>query len=1456
MYSKSKLTSAAKTMEYHRDAFEQSIDSPEASQGERVTAVYAGKGAAMAGLTGTPQAADVDRLLRGIIAGQSVQHGFDQDTGAFKHSPGFDLTYSPDKTVCIAAGVQGDDERISKALLASAAIGVEYAEANGAFVQDRDGEHNTGNVVALLVLHKTTRMVDGHVDPQYHVHTLFFNITFDGRTNTWRAVDFRTLISPEFRKEMDRVTGAAMNGMLQSFGYETEPSKNGLGSAIKGYTDEQVAEFSGRSVLQRDPELARKGIDPATASQAEKQFAILAKREDKSLLPWSEIQADWHERGLKVGLELNAAPGYTPPDQERVNAAASIVIDALTHNVSDAVALREDLHNREDVKAAVNELKDASTAAEPLSVFTWNKEIRGIEPEATREQIKSATAEVLDSGELHKHENGKYSSEPEKEYNERKQAEGEKIERVTYQQVADEVAKAVAGMSAAQERYADLRQQQRDLEKVMSPEQARSLQDDIKATRDASSMTNKGIAASVRENLKYAKTADIEKAITALVDSDVLTAKGVTNKSGEAVRDKQGNQLTAYTPQLDEARMYERASAAFEKVLSAAERAREDVQSHVADMQAVTDSRDYRRAGAIAENIRGAEKVMSSTAKGWHYQVSQAAPGASKEMVQGLIDRAVSAGRLHSQVGRLSVETEAQTDRRLSQVKALTAKGKSVDRAVKQAERKQDRKEQAAERKQERKDRQAAYDQARDDRKKARIGMSDVMKVKLTGKVYLLDNWLTASTRDQAKYKAIDWRLAVVVKAIYATVKAGQLTGKLLIGTGRAVRGAYRLNKAVAEHRADKKLAGTLEPLKERQQVVADYLIVAESKQAYERAQKNLDGFTAEKAKLTKALETAKAQHELIKAAGEKAGEQKTEQHNVAEKLSEAKVRAAEQDLAHHLDREQKATIAAAEAKYALVKAEEKTAGYGHKDQPEARHSEQLRGEHARISAAMEKAQGARNKLDAGERERAQEKSRYINATRGGYTFGEGMSQRRAAFTPSAIIGHLMVHSGNKTLGDIGIKMTKVSTVRDPWERAISVPLATFSKSISVLNKGYAAVAERVAARNEVTAKDERIAVFAAAMTGDKQAAAKLETMVADRHETVTRAAAKAEQAWKTGKGSEYMSQAADRKENRVTSQEALDKLAQKHGKEKWDGESYSKLLTSDLTTARKLANESKDSLRVAERDLKSAEKAGTATTDQHVAVLAAKDNADKLSMRAEAVAIVQRQWLDVDTRQFEKINTAVTDHKDNSAQAATVAAGKTQDLSELYKRDTKTAEQGKDKAWFADGPQPSAVTPKDVEQMTEKLRGTPAANDPQAAVDSWKAHLRGEGPNPAERPTSPETKAQADAIVVNLRESGDRAVEAAVAAHKAEQKQDGKTLEKSVEQGAKAEVINISAATKEKVAEYADKLRKPGKLNAAAQQEARAERNLAQTTGRSLDEVGRGREAAAPKRRAASYSF
>lgn len=1454
MYSKAKLTSAAKTVEYFRDAFEHSLESPEAMHGERVEAMWVGKGAAMLGLTGTPQAADFDRILRGVVAGQKVQAGFDQEKGIFKHTPGYDLPYSPDKTLSIAAGPQGD-ERISGLMLAAAKVGFEYAETNAALVQDRDGEHNTGNLVGLLVLHKTTRTVDGRTDPQWHVHPVTANVTFDERTNTWRAVDFGLMRSSDFRKEMDRVSGAALTEMLHGIGYETEPSKNGLGPAIKGYTDEQIAEFSGRSV-QRDQELARQGIDPANATQAQKQLAILATREDKPLQPWSEIQADWRERASKVGLELNNIPGHTAPDQERVNAAASLVIDRWADGLDRAVDLRDDLHNRDDVKTAVNELKQASEQVEPMSVFTWNKEIRGVEPEATRDQIKSATAEVLEAGELHHHENGKLSIEATKAYEERKQAEGEKIEKVTYQQVANEVARVAAGMSVAQERSMDLRQQQRDLEKVMSPERQQALKDDIKATRDAASMTNKGIGAAVRENLKYAKTADIDKAVKGLVDAGVLEGKELTNRAGEKVLDKKGNQIMMYSATMDGARMQQRVDAALDKVLAKAERAREDVQSHVADMQAMVDKSDFRRADAIANSIREAEKAMSSSMKGWTYQISQAAPGATQDMVKDAISRAVESGRLHSQVGRLSVETEQQTDRRMSQVNALRQKAKGLERGIKTAERNQVRKEQKAERKVEREERKAAYEKQREDYKKARIGVGDIMKVQLTGKVYLLNNWLTASTRAQAKYKAVDWKLAVVVKAIYATAKAGQLVGKGIIAYGRGVRGAYRIGSAVTQHMLDTRQANQLDPLKERKQMVADYLKVAENKQACERAQKNYDGLAAEKNKLAKAVEAAKAERDLIKQAIEKAP-QKTEQHNIAEKVSEAKVRAAEKDLARHIEREQNAAVALAGAKHALAKAEAKTAGYGHKEQPEARHIEQLRGEHDRISAAMEKSQAARNKLDAGEQARSQAKARYINATRGGYTFGEGMSQRRAAFTPSAIIGHLMVHSGNKVLGDIGIKMTKVATVRDPWERVLSVPLASFSKGVSLLHKGAMAVAERAAEHNEVANKEKRIAVFAAAMTGDEKAAGALKALVSERDQAVTKAAAKAEHAHKAGKGTEWQAKAAERKENRVQSKDALDKVAQKYGQDKWTGEDYSKLLTSDLTDARKQAGDAKDALHELNRELKTAERNGTATVGQHVAALAAKDHVDKLNMRAEAVAVVQRQWLDVDTRSFEKINTAITDHKENAVAAASMATGKTQDLAALYKQDVMAAERGKDKEWYADGPQFSAVHPKDIEQMAEKLRGTPAANDTQSLVENWKAHLRGDGPRPGEQAIGPEVKTHADAQVIKLREQNNRAVEAAVIAQKTEQKGEY-SQDKTLDRGAKAEVINMSDAVKEKVAEFASKLRNPAKepLNAAAQKEARAERNLEQIAGRSLDDIGRGREAAKQTRRVAGYGY
>jgi conjugative relaxase-like TrwC/TraI family protein len=99
--------------------------------------------------------------------------------------PGTDLTFSVPKSVSLAWAVNSD-ERILDALREAVHETIKADIEPLVCRRVRDGAHagtkqrkQTGNLLYADFLHKTSRPVDGKVDPHLHIHAFVFNHTTD-----------------------------------------------------------------------------------------------------------------------------------------------------------------------------------------------------------------------------------------------------------------------------------------------------------------------------------------------------------------------------------------------------------------------------------------------------------------------------------------------------------------------------------------------------------------------------------------------------------------------------------------------------------------------------------------------------------------------------------------------------------------------------------------------------------------------------------------------------------------------------------------------------------------------------------------------------------------------------------------------------------------------------------------------------------------------------------------------------------------------------------------------------------------------------------------------------------------------------------------------------------------------------------------------------------------------------
>ena len=135
----------------------------------------------------------------------------------------FDFTFSPPKSVSIAALV-GNDQRIIEAHRAAVKVAVQELEAFAATrvrIAGTNSDRPTGNIVAALFEHETSRALDPHL----HTHCIVFNATHDAAENRWKALqNFQMLVA---QKYVENVYYHELARALNSRGYAVENSARG-----------------------------------------------------------------------------------------------------------------------------------------------------------------------------------------------------------------------------------------------------------------------------------------------------------------------------------------------------------------------------------------------------------------------------------------------------------------------------------------------------------------------------------------------------------------------------------------------------------------------------------------------------------------------------------------------------------------------------------------------------------------------------------------------------------------------------------------------------------------------------------------------------------------------------------------------------------------------------------------------------------------------------------------------------------------------------------------------------------------------------------------------------------------------------------------------------------------------------------------------------------------------------
>jgi conjugative relaxase-like TrwC/TraI family protein len=181
MLNATQATSIAGAQQYFRTTLTQG----DYYLGTEVNGSWRGKAASMLGLeAGSPVTPDQFKALlegRHPMTGKRLVQRLRQD-----RRPGVDLTFSVPKSVSLAWAINGDErllEALREAVYETMTRDVEPLVCRrvraGAKAASTDRKL-TGNLVYADFLHKTSRPVDGVVDPHLHIHAFVQNLTFDG----------------------------------------------------------------------------------------------------------------------------------------------------------------------------------------------------------------------------------------------------------------------------------------------------------------------------------------------------------------------------------------------------------------------------------------------------------------------------------------------------------------------------------------------------------------------------------------------------------------------------------------------------------------------------------------------------------------------------------------------------------------------------------------------------------------------------------------------------------------------------------------------------------------------------------------------------------------------------------------------------------------------------------------------------------------------------------------------------------------------------------------------------------------------------------------------------------------------------------------------------------------------------------------------------------------------------
>jgi conjugative relaxase-like TrwC/TraI family protein len=281
--------SAGKVVSYYAD----SADDYYAKDGSAMQ--WQGRGAVALGLEGTVEQERFRELLDGRVdSATRIKRSVGSER--LKERLGYDLTFSAPKGVSLQALVHGD-QRIIAAHDKAVAAAIEEAELLSmarSTVNKKTSVEQTKNLVVAKFRHETSR----ELDPDLHTHAFVLNMT-QRANGQWRALTNDGVIHS--LNHLGNVYKAALAKELELARFALRYDRNGTFD-LAHFSEHQISEFSARS-RQIEAALALKGLDRASATQAEKNQAAMATRQRKEAIDREAVREIWKERSDALGID-------------------------------------------------------------------------------------------------------------------------------------------------------------------------------------------------------------------------------------------------------------------------------------------------------------------------------------------------------------------------------------------------------------------------------------------------------------------------------------------------------------------------------------------------------------------------------------------------------------------------------------------------------------------------------------------------------------------------------------------------------------------------------------------------------------------------------------------------------------------------------------------------------------------------------------------------------------------------------------------------------------------------------------------------------------------------------------------------------------------------------------------------------------------------------------------------